>query len=266
MYADISKIVEDHNDQISVVILAPGYKVDLYANTNYGGHHLALDNSDGDEEQQWGADDLVDSNNNSLDNSVSSYKLTYTGDDEDDAVLTLKENDDSTGWRIREYGPTSASLPVQTMITISALEVAEGYTVDVYKNSNYTGHNVIFTGPKTVHADDLKNHKPKAFSQGAYLYRVGQPSGAKTVVVYCPMVQSDSAATYSAFEQQATAASHNPVNASSTPSYYNDFCSLDEVPQDYVEYVDLHDQAAEPDASGAIKDPLYWWSVVFLSS
>ena len=87
--------------------------------------------------------------------------------------------------------------------------------------------------------------KPKAFSKSAYLYRVEQESGAKTVVVYCAMTDG-SKGNGPALDDEAEPASHDLVNTDTSKDHYANICTA--FPHlSYGEFADPHTESAEPD-------------------
>jgi len=91
----------------------------------------------------------------------------------------------------------------------------------------------------------LGNLKPKAFSRSAYLYRVQQESGAKTVVAYCAMADASSGAGPS-LEDEAQPAHYDLVDTGTDVEYYSNICkSFRHL--GYGEFVDPHTESTEPD-------------------
>ena len=75
-------------------------------------------------------------------------------------VLTLKEYDwGQEGWEITHNGPVSVEqLSAEHDDAISALTVADGYTVVVYENANFEGRQLTFAGPRTEGVVELDSH------------------------------------------------------------------------------------------------------------
>ena len=89
------------------------------------------------------------------------------------------------------------------------------------------------------------NLKPKAFSQSAYLYRVQQKSGAKTVIGYCAMADGSSKSGPD-LEDEAPPAHYDPIDTDTTVTSYSDICAP--FPhKSYIEFADPHTEASEPD-------------------
>ena len=80
------------------------------------------------------------------------------------AALTMNEHDgDLEGWEITHDEPVSVDRigvhhgPLYND-QVSALTVADGHTVEVYKHANYEGQQLTFVGPRTVGVPDLDAH------------------------------------------------------------------------------------------------------------
>ena len=110
-----------------------------------------------------------------------------------------------------------------------------------------TGHATILAYVNNIQdvGRQVGNLTPKAFSRSAYLYRVRQPSGAKTVIAYCPMADGsgDSGPT---LENEAQPANYEPVNTVLNYDFYSDMCGA--FPGvSYAEFADPHVESPEPD-------------------
>ena len=91
----------------------------------------------------------------------------------------------------------------------------------------------------------VEDLKPKAFSRSAYLYRVQQESGAKTVIAYCAMADGSSR-TGPNLEDEAQPAHYDLIGTDTAVDFYSEICE----PFAHLgsgEFADPHTEAAEPD-------------------
>ena len=107
------------------------------------------------------------------------------------------------------------------------------------------------------------DHKPKAFSRSAYLYRVQQESGAKTVLAYCPLtINSDPVGP--SLEDEAQPARYTHINTDLGHDYYSSMCGKEKL--SFAEVSDPHTESAEPDGyQERIKQVLIGGSLHFVA-
>ena len=123
------------SDQVSSLIISAGYTVEVFRDSDFMGTS-----------QTYTGPQSVDLAGQSLDNQISSYKLYVT-------PLVLREHGlgVSGGWEIVETGPVAvASLGGPHNDAVSSLIIADGYTVKVFRNGNYTGARWTYVGPQTA--------------------------------------------------------------------------------------------------------------------
>ena len=105
--------------------------------------------------------------------------------------------------------------------------------------------------------------KPMSFTRSAYLYRVQQESGAKTVLAYCPLaINSDPVGP--TLEDEAKPASYTHINTDLEHDYYSSMCGKEKL--DFAEVSDPHTESAEPDGyQERIKQVLIGGSLHFVA-
>ena len=87
--------------------------------------------------------------------------------------------------------------------------------------------------------------KPRAFSHSAYLYRVEQESGSKTVVAYCPLSEVPNGSGPS-LDGEAQPAQYQPIDTDQGFDHYTKICqTFDHLT--YPEFADPHTESFEPD-------------------
>ena len=136
-----SRITNSFNDKVSAVVVGRGYTVELYELEDYEGDSLTVEGP-----AVIRQDDLED---HDLNDDITSYKLYYTevtdeepqvDEDGPDSVLSLYNNNSSDSWVIRKTAPISVATLVggEYNDAISKLKIADGYSVTLYADPNYT--------------------------------------------------------------------------------------------------------------------------------
>ena len=152
IYEDEEKSVSDlanFADRISFIVVASGYQLEVYDETDYGGNKVTFTGP-----KTVRLTTLIE---NDMDNAIKSYKLTRPNDEESDAILKLYEHDDENsdfgaGWMISENALINVSaITAAHDDKISKIEIADGYLVAVYEDTNYGGEHRTYHGPQTVY-------------------------------------------------------------------------------------------------------------------
>ena len=138
-----------YNNQISSLIVADGYTVEVFRYWSFLGTQLTYHGPQ--------TIDIGELDDYGMADDISSYKLYAT------PPLVLRRNPLShgDGWEIVETGPVEVdklgySSPYNDQI--SSLVVGDGYTVEVFQHWYFGGTWLVYDGPRTVDAAELVGH------------------------------------------------------------------------------------------------------------
>jgi hypothetical protein len=159
--AESANIYATCNDQVSSLLLQPGWSIRVYRDANQGGASACLSTSDSN---------LGDNSFNDmvgLNDAISSFTLYQQATCPTSAppttyALEVYNDPGYSGWWCYSNAPTTANIHVSCADHISSLRLLPGWSVRVYRDPGQGGPEACFTASDA----DLRNN---AFSNGASL-------------------------------------------------------------------------------------------------
>ena len=144
---EVGWVGEADNDQISSLSIGAGYTVEVFRRSYFRWARLT-----------YVGPQAVDLTGHALDNQISSYKLYVTPAAAVDEALVLRERglNEAGGWEIAHNAPVEVGWVGEAdNDQISSLSIGAGYTVEVFRHSDFQGTQQTYAGPQAV---DLTGH------------------------------------------------------------------------------------------------------------
>jgi hypothetical protein len=159
--AETANIYTTCNDQVSSLLLQPGWSVRFYRDANQGGPSACLTASDPD------LGDNAFDGGGALSDAISSFTLYQQAACPTNAppaahALEVYNDPGYSGWLCYSSAPATANIYVSCADHISSLRLLSGWSVRVFRDSTQSGPDACFTASDS----DLRNN---TFSNGAGL-------------------------------------------------------------------------------------------------